>query len=346
MMGLSIWLVWPLFLTQVWGYLLLKAGLAITPGPDALAAAGITVGRLADRHGPWCRSPSVRCSPSCRCCGWCGASGPNRTTSARSCPPPSCSRSGSVSRSPRSTVPRLRGVDASAFGEVNATFNTVRNLGGGLGVAIVVALLGNDRPIPFDRFDHTFLRHGVPRHRAGGRHRPVLTPGAQGPVLTRTCRATTRRSTSMAKVIAGSGDRGTVATSESLIDTRAGWPTVISTFLATFTVFGVAYSFGAFSSSPWPMSSAATAGRLHLFSSSITTFLYFAFGVVTGRVGRTGSARARSWRSVRCSWWPGCWRRHGCSRCGWATSPTRWAWASAWRAPTCRWSPRRAGGST
>ncbi len=51
----------------------------------------------------------------------------------------------------------LRGVDASAFGEVNATFNTVRNLGGGLGVAIVVALLGNARPIPFERFDHTFF---------------------------------------------------------------------------------------------------------------------------------------------------------------------------------------------
>ena len=50
----------------------------------------------------------------------------------------------------------LRGVEPSAFGEVNATFNTVRNLGGGLGVAIVVALLGNQQPIPFDRFDHTY----------------------------------------------------------------------------------------------------------------------------------------------------------------------------------------------
>ena len=50
----------------------------------------------------------------------------------------------------------LRGVDPAAFGEVNATFNTVRNLGGGLGVAIVVALLGNAQPIPFERFDHTF----------------------------------------------------------------------------------------------------------------------------------------------------------------------------------------------
>lgn len=86
----------------------------------------------------------------------------------------------------------------------------------------------------------------------------------------------------MAKVIAGSGDRGTVATPESLIDTRAGWPTVISTFLATFTVFGVAYSFGAFFK-PMTDEFGSDRGQTALFF-SITTFLYFAFGVVTGRV--------------------------------------------------------------
>jgi hypothetical protein len=51
----------------------------------------------------------------------------------------------------------LRGVHPDAFGEANATFNTVRNLGGGLGIAMVVALLGNEQPIPFERYDHTFF---------------------------------------------------------------------------------------------------------------------------------------------------------------------------------------------
>lgn len=68
----------------------------------------------------------------------------------------------------------------------------------------------------------------------------------------------------------------------SQLDSRAGWPTVAATFLSTFTVFGVAYSFGAFFK---PMADEFGSGRgaTALFF-SITTFLYFAFGVVTGRV--------------------------------------------------------------
>jgi hypothetical protein len=50
----------------------------------------------------------------------------------------------------------LRGVDAAAFGQVNAAFNTVRNLGGGLGVAVMVAVLGNERPIPLANFDRAY----------------------------------------------------------------------------------------------------------------------------------------------------------------------------------------------
>ncbi len=85
----------------------------------------------------------------------------------------------------------------------------------------------------------------------------------------------------MAKVIAERNDRA-AAPAESLIDTRAGWPTVVSTFLATFTVFGVAYSFGAFFK-PMADEFGSDRGQTALFF-SITTFLYFGFGVVTGRV--------------------------------------------------------------
>ena len=51
----------------------------------------------------------------------------------------------------------LAGVDGAALGEVNAAFNTIRNLGGGLGVAVVVALLGNARPIPFGSFNRVYV---------------------------------------------------------------------------------------------------------------------------------------------------------------------------------------------
>jgi MFS family permease len=68
----------------------------------------------------------------------------------------------------------------------------------------------------------------------------------------------------------------------TLIDSRAGAPNVAATFLATFTVFGINYSFGAFFK---PMAdefgSARSATALFF---SITTFLYFLFGVFTGRI--------------------------------------------------------------
>ncbi|MEZ5232327.1 MAG: MFS transporter [Acidimicrobiia bacterium] len=94
----------------------------------------------------------------------------------------------------------------------------------------------------------------------------------------------------MAKVIAGTGSEQAAAPPESLIDSRAGWPTVVSTFLATFTVFGVAYSFGAFFK-PMADEFGSDRGQTALFF-SITTFLYFAIGVITGRVAdRIGPRR-------------------------------------------------------
>ena len=76
----------------------------------------------------------------------------------------------------------------------------------------------------------------------------------------------------------------------ALIDSRAGWPTVIATFLSTFTVFGVAYSFGAFFK---PMADEFGSGRASTsFFFAITTFLYFGIGVFSGRIAdRIGPRR-------------------------------------------------------
>lgn len=86
----------------------------------------------------------------------------------------------------------------------------------------------------------------------------------------------------MNKLSRGSAAAVSEATAASRIDTRAGWPTVAATFLSTFTVFGVAYSFGAFFK-PMADEFGSDRGATALFF-SITTFLYFAFGVITGRV--------------------------------------------------------------
>ncbi len=157
MMGLSIWLVWPLFLTQIWGYSLLRAGLAITPGPVCSALVGVIAGRLADRHGPRLLISIGSMFPILAMLWMVWRFGPEPHYVTVFLPATILFSLGfGLTFSPLNGA-ALRGVDPSAFGEVNATFNTVRNLGGGLGVAIVVALLGNAQPIPFESFDHTFF---------------------------------------------------------------------------------------------------------------------------------------------------------------------------------------------
>lgn len=66
------------------------------------------------------------------------------------------------------------------------------------------------------------------------------------------------------------------------LDSTRAWMVAASAFLSTFTVFGVVYSFGAFFK---PMADEFGTDRstTALFF-SITTFLYFAIGVLTGRL--------------------------------------------------------------
>lgn len=64
------------------------------------------------------------------------------------------------------------------------------------------------------------------------------------------------------------------------IDSSAGWYVVAATFTSTFTVFGIAYSFGAFFR---PMAEEFGADRSTVaLVFSITTLLYFGLGVLSG----------------------------------------------------------------
>ncbi len=68
---------------------------------------------------------------------------------------------------------------------------------------------------------------------------------------------------------------------DALVDSGRGWAMVAVAFASTFTVFGVAYSFGAFFES---MSDEFGAGSgLTALFFSLTTFLYFVLGLFTGR---------------------------------------------------------------
>ena len=78
--------------------------------------------------------------------------------------------------------------------------------------------------------------------------------------------------------------------SPSHVDSPQGWLVVGATFLSTFTVFGVAYSFAPFFA-PMAEEFGGQRSEVALFF-AITTFLYFGLGVVTGRISdRIGPRR-------------------------------------------------------
>lgn len=65
------------------------------------------------------------------------------------------------------------------------------------------------------------------------------------------------------------------------LDSGRGWQVVTAAFLSTFTVFGVAYSFGAFFGSMTDEFGTGKGATAFMFA--ITTFWYFVFGLVSGK---------------------------------------------------------------
>ena len=139
------------------GYSLLRAGLAITPGPVCSAAVGLVAGRLADRYGARRLITFGTLFPIAAMFWMAWRFGPEPHYLTVFLPATILFSLGFAFTFSPLNGAALRGVAPARFGEVNAMFNTVRNLGGGLGVAVVVALLGSVRPIPFDRFDRTYF---------------------------------------------------------------------------------------------------------------------------------------------------------------------------------------------
>ncbi len=155
--SLANWLVWPLFFSRVWGFSKLETGLALLPGPIIGGFVTVAGGRLAERIGherlvAWGAAiatvavvwpvlflqeePSyLRIAPAMALFGM-GWSLTN---------PPL--NSGVVSR-----------VSADLYGEVNASFNTVRNIAAALGIAVAVTIVGPaDRVDPMTAYRQVFV---------------------------------------------------------------------------------------------------------------------------------------------------------------------------------------------
>lgn len=154
--GLSVWLVHPLFLVQHWHYSLLRTGLAITPAPIASALVGLVSSRVAERIGVR-RVIAIGSLVPLLGTGLLVVSLTGEPSYVRDFLPGALlfAVGFGLIQSPL-TAAALRGVRTADLGQAHAAFSSVRQLGGGLGIAVIIALLGDAEVIPLDRFDQAY----------------------------------------------------------------------------------------------------------------------------------------------------------------------------------------------
>ncbi len=155
--GMAVWLVWPLYFSRIWNFSAVQTGLALLPGPIVSGIVTTYGGRLSERYG---HEVLVRWGSLLPIVAMAWpllflSETPNYWVSAA----PAIGLFGfgwSLTQPPLNTGVLSR-VSADFYGEVNASFNTVRNIAAALGVAIAVSVLGDkDRPDVLAAYDRVF----------------------------------------------------------------------------------------------------------------------------------------------------------------------------------------------
>jgi len=177
-----------LFLTNVWQYSTLKAGLAITPGPLVVAALSRSTGALASRVGY--RSVLVAGSlVFALSMLWSVALMPLEPDYlGRWLPASLLTGLGVALTFPVLSAAAVAGLPPERFGVGGAVNQTARQLGAVLGVALLVAILGTPTTADeaLDAFGRAWLMCGVAAIAAAvisSRHRPAPAPAAAAPSL-------------------------------------------------------------------------------------------------------------------------------------------------------------------
>jgi EmrB/QacA subfamily drug resistance transporter len=154
--GTASWLLYPLFMVQHWDYSLRRAGVALTPFPLAAAAVGVVAGRLAERLGT---RRIIGYGALLPAAGMLWQSvfltdDPHYLTSIL--PGALLFNLGwGIVYAPTMAL-AMRGVAEPQMGQASAMLSSLRYLGGGLGVATVIAIVGNADVIPVDDFHRAF----------------------------------------------------------------------------------------------------------------------------------------------------------------------------------------------
>lgn len=149
----SLLLSTSLFLTEVWGYSALQAGIAFAPGPLMVALLSGPAGALAGRVGT---RPLVMAGSASFAAGnlwWIARAGAHPSYLADLLPGMIMSGTGVALVFPILAGVAVSGLPPARTATGSALFNTARQIGGVVGVAAFVAILGNDP-------DLTGFRHG------------------------------------------------------------------------------------------------------------------------------------------------------------------------------------------
>jgi len=152
-----------LFLTSVWGYSTLAAGLAITPGPLVVAALSRTTGRLATTHG---YRPVLVTGGLTFAAGMLYlvlAIGTDANYLGVWLPSGLLIGLGVAFTFPVLSAAAVAGLPAERFAAGGALNQTARQLGAVLGVAILVAILGTPESpaAAVDAFHHAWIFAGL-----------------------------------------------------------------------------------------------------------------------------------------------------------------------------------------
>ncbi|MEZ5261256.1 MAG: MFS transporter [Acidimicrobiales bacterium] len=141
--GLATWLVWPLFLGRIWGYSKLETGLALLPGPIISGFVTAGGGRLSERFGHE-RLVRVGADIATLAVVWPVLTLAEQGSYLRVGPALGLFGMGWSLTHPPLNSGVVNRVSADLYGEVNASFNTVRNIAGALGIAVAVTIIGKE----------------------------------------------------------------------------------------------------------------------------------------------------------------------------------------------------------
>lgn len=154
--GTASWLLYPLFMVQHWDYSLVRAGFALTPFPITAAVVGIVASRLAERVGTR-RIISYGALLPATGMVWQAVTIAGEPRYLVGILPGAVlfNMGWGIVYSPVMAL-AMRGVAGAQMGQVSAMLNALRYLGGGLGVAIVIAIIGNADVVPLGSYREAF----------------------------------------------------------------------------------------------------------------------------------------------------------------------------------------------